>query len=287
MTSRPGRIVAVAAAAALGVALFPPPGLATRAPSARELTALAAAYVRTYDGQLPAVVGEESHEQSLHERTAGRPARDESRHLRSTVAWVHLPRLSDTVAVRDVFEIDGHRIDGGPGLESLLRAPAATLENNVRDLLNRSAAHNLAPGSRNINFPTFPLVYLRQAHVDRSRWRLPRGGPATILSFQERGRPAIVRSESGSHLRARGRFWLDAGSGQVERAEVHLKGERVTYRLHVRFAHDERLALWLPSRMEDVYERAWGFSYLRVTGTATYSNYRRFETEGRIVPPAR
>ena len=248
--------------------------------------------MRAYDQRLVAIVGDELYEQSSHERAGGLPPQDTSTRLRSTIAWVHVPRLADTVAVRDVVEVDGQPLEERTELQELLRAPAGRLESNVRHLLNRSAAYNLAPGSRNINFPTFPLVYLRQPNVGRSRWRAARDGEQAVLEFEERGRPSIVRSEIGHHLRARGRFWIDDQTGRIDRAQVRLSdGEQlvtaVSFRLDVTFEREARLEMWLPSRMDDVYERTGGDSYLRVEGAASYTNYRRFETDGRVITSPR
>ena len=275
-----------AAAAVLFLALTSPADVASRAPSARDLASRASEYVRAYDQRLVAIVGEERYEQRSRERAGGRAPDDVSQSARSRLAWVHLPRLDDTVAVREVFEIDGHAVQHSSRLEQLLKAPAAQLENVVRDLLNESAAYNLAAGSRNINFPTFPLVYLRTPNLGRSRWRSAgREGTLTVISFEERRRPTIVRSEARQNLRARGRFSIDEKTGRVERAEVRLADgqQLVTFRLEVSFSPDERLGTWLPVRMEDTYERSGAGSYLRVDGEATYSEYRRFETEGRLL----
>jgi hypothetical protein len=269
-----------AAAAVLFLVLTSPADVASRAPSARDLASRASEYVRFYDQRVVAIVGEERYEQRSRERVVGRAPDDMSQSARSRLAWVHLPRLDDTVAVREVFEIDGHAVQHSSRLEQLLKAPAAQLENVVRDLLNESAAYNLASGSRNINFPTFPLVYLRTLNLDRSRWRSAgREGTLTVISFEERRRPTIVRSGAGHNLRARGRFSIDEKTGRIERAEVRLDG----YRLEVSFSPAERLGIWLPFRMEDTYERSGRYHYLRVDGEATYSDYRRFETEGRLL----
>ena len=282
-------------------------GAARPTPSANDLTARVSEYVRVYDERLLAVVGEETYEQRTDARVRGRSAGHVDRRTRSTIAWVKLPTLYDTIAVREVLEVDGRVVHYGSRLRELLQAPERELEGNVKTLLNESAAYNLAPGSRNINFPTFPLVYLREPHRNRSRWTIDgRDGPHVVLSFEERRRPAIVRSEDGDQLPGMGRFWVDEATGRVDRLEFRIDrvatrptmtsgqsfaGDRMTeidietsYWLSVTFAADERLGLWLPQGMEDVYERRVTNSYETVTGEARYDDYRRFETKGRLLP---
>ena len=291
------RAAALSALVTAGL-LCVPGTLLSRAPSPRELSERASRYVQQLDRTLVALVGEEQYEQRSFEARGGRPPTEQRRRLQSRVAWVRLARVDDTVAVREVLASPSSR------LHDLLSAPAGELEANVRALLDESAAQNLVPGSRNINFPTFSLVYLRDAHLERSRWKTDgREGILTVLSFRERQRPSIVRSDAGHHLSAQGRFWIEELTGRVERAEVQLAGRewvgngdearprnvevRIRYRQEVGYAPDERLGVWLPSRMIDRYERTASGSVLEVTGEATYSNYRRFETRGRVVTGAR
>jgi hypothetical protein len=266
-------------------------------PSARELSKRAASYVKWYDQQLLAVVGDESYQQKLFQRG---PTQDQERTLRSTVAWVHLPGLNDTVAVREVLEIDGRPAQQSSRLHGLLTRPTEQLETDVRTLLNESAEYNLAEGSRNINFPTFALAYLRPS-AGHIKWRpAGRDNGRHVIDFEERGSKTVVRSDTGDRLRARGRIWLDDRSGRIERIDVRLVARqwiaddgpgsmdqstvsRISYRADVAFVRDERLDLWLPATMTDVYERHFGTTYLRVDGEASYSNYRRFETGGRVV----
>lgn len=333
------RTPAAASAVAAICALWLSSAIASGAQSAGSLARRASEYVKGLDAALVSIVGEERYQQWSDERS-GEEAR---RVVRSQIGWVHLARVKDTLAVREVLDVrrpgpasssvpadpvtrsgpasSSVSADPTPGtpigpsrLRELLTAPSDQLEADVRALLDESAAHNLAPGTRNINFPTFALAYLRPDHLGRSRWKIgDREGPLVILSFREHRRPALVRSETGNSLWGRGRFWIEPATGRVERCEVRLTGrERVVsasgapipgqgaatlegrpvmvefhYEQHITFAHDPRLGVWLPERMTDVYERSGGQIYLRVKGEATYSNYRRFETGGRVVTGAK
>jgi hypothetical protein len=56
------------------------------------------------------------------------------------------------------------------------------------------------------------------------------------------------------------------------------------YRIRVEFAYDGRIDLWVPVLMMEHVGRAGGvLERTDVVGEATYSNYRRYETAGRIL----
>jgi hypothetical protein len=44
----------------------------------------------------------------------------------------------------------------------------------------------------------------------------------------------------------------------------------------------DALGMWLPATMDETFEASRGYAWDQVTGHADYSNYRRFETSGRI-----
>jgi hypothetical protein len=50
----------------------------------------------------------------------------------------------------------------------------------------------------------------------------------------------------------------------------------------VTFDRDSRLDVWAPARMDERYDELSGNS---TTCTARYSNFRRFETSGRVIGP--
>ena len=58
------------------------------------------------------------------------------------------------------------------------------------------------------------------------------------------------------------------------------------YRIRVEFEYDGRIDLWVPVLMIEQFGRAGdvGFAGTGISGEATYRNYRRFETAGRILP---
>jgi hypothetical protein len=62
----------------------------------------------------------------------------------------------------------------------------------------------------------------------------------------------------------------------------------------VTFRPDARLGQWVPSEMRERYEGAWPDGgpdgeprHYEITGTATYTNFRRFDVDIRIRAPGR
>ena len=289
--------------------------------SARSLATRAAAYVRELDRQLPAIVGTEQYVQveSVHDVKVKLPrpvpercdAADlasrstltcHERHMRADIAWVPASAVDDVLAVREVVEVDGRPVRAGRLME-LLKGGSET-DRIARELLAESATYNLVEGSRNLNLPTFPLVYLRGDRGRLLKWRVEsREGTRIVLAFEEHQRPSVVKTADGRPLMATGRLWIEPESGRVERCEIRFQSKaggtrsgssgprvttRIAYSMTVFFREDARLGIWLPVRMEELYQTEEEDGRRResrdVRGVATYGNYRRYETGGRLLP---
>ncbi len=81
--------------------------------------------------------------------------------------------------------------------------------------------------------------------------------------------------------------WVEPDFGRLCRAQVLIRDGRLgvpdfTASVSVDFTRDEALRLTVPARMNEVF-----FIPPRSAGEseADYSNYRRFTTSGRLVPP--
>jgi len=97
-------------------------------------------------------------------------------------------------------------------------------------------------------------------------------------------------------MRGAGRFWIDEATGRIEEAEVQveffhrdmLRNDSIHTSFHesrITFREDAGVGLWVPERMTDAYQTGHGRDTVRVEGEASYSNYRRFRTGGRLVSP--
>jgi hypothetical protein len=97
----------------------------------------------------------------------------------------------------------------------------------------------------------------------------------------------VISDGFGGDVLSQGRVWVDPATGAVLRTELGFYGPATAYLkenlIRVDFERDSRLQLLLPREMEETY----GLDIEVVHGRASYRNYRRFETGGRLVaqPP--
>jgi hypothetical protein len=262
--------------------LAAPPARGDDPPRDRDVIARAGAGVIRLQQALPRIVARETMVQHAQaSRSAdGVPVSD--RRLVSELGWATLGHAPDLLAIRDVVEVDGAPVTTErQRLQRLLESGSATLAEAER-LLNEGARYNLTPGSRNFNLPTVVLFFLHPDTSGRFSWsrQSPRTSHPWRFTFKERDRPTIIRDGSGRPIFSRGSVDIDAGTGAVERTEVHLRFGRVEYSLTTTFATVAALGLMLPARMDEEYDTPTG----TVTGTATYDDYRQFETGGRLIP---
>ena len=156
-------------------------------------------------------------------------------------------------------------------------------------LVAQSSEHNLG-NPRTINMPGLPLELIHQRH--RSRFDITlegrdrvRGHDVVKLVFTERAAPSIVFFGGQLALLSRVHAWIDPKTGELHRAHVLFASDarlRNLPRLDVEFERDAALRLLVPTRMNEVFLLQPGGLG---TGRATYSNFRRFQTSARIVPP--
>jgi hypothetical protein len=138
---------------------------------------------------------------------------------------------------------------------------------------------------RTVNVPTLALEFLETAAQQRSRFRKAaeetvEGVRAWVVSFEERARPYLIRTPGGRDVRTKGLAWIDPDTGRVLKTQLDPQIERgLAARITTAYAPDERLRLWVPVEMQESYETASN----AIAGTATYTNFRRFETDARIL----
>jgi hypothetical protein len=258
----------------------------------KDVLARARGYVADYDRQLIAVIADERYLQAVTAASGEAFEGSRERVLDSEFAWISLPALGETIGVRDVLRVDGRTIADGVRLRTLLEHPRQDASREVLAILAESARHNIGDLFRNFNFPTFPLVYIRRGAESGLRWRADRAGRTVVLRFDEQERSTIVRTIDGRPTRGSGRFTVDRASGRVLACDIRLRlpdepaSRLQEYRIWVEFAHDERLDLWVPVRMIEQAGRAGGAALpdAGLRGEATYRNYRRYETTGRLLP---
>lgn len=259
-------------------------GVLWQAASLEEILERAAVYAQGYQRDFTSVVAEEHYVQTVTRRGGG----VERRTLRSDFMLLRgdagrAPWLS----FRDVFEVDGTAVAGERGrLERWLRDSRASFASRARALALDQARYNIGDVVRTINVPLLPLEFLARENQDRFRFRLRgretvMGTETVVVTFEERRKPTLIRTPDGDDVPANGTFWIEPSSGRVLETDLRT-GEsgrgQVRTRIVVTYQPNERLNMLVPSSMEETYLAARE----TITGTARYSNYRRFETDVRI-----
>jgi hypothetical protein len=183
--------------------------------------------------------------------------------------------------------------DRAERLQALFRDSSAMRLEQTRRIATENARFNVGPIRRTINDPAVVLALLDA--TDGTRMRFSKAGDTTvdgiaawILKFDERRRPTLIRSLTGHDEPAKGRAWVDPATGRLMRAELTIDAppepfgpvthSGFTATIAVDFAAEPRLGLWVPSKMTERY------SSLPCSGEATYTNYRTFTVQTRIVP---
>jgi len=176
----------------------------------------------------------------------------EARVLVSEFALVRVRDADRTLwlAFRDVVEVDGRAVrDRQERLQRLFRAPPADALAQARAIAFESARYNIGDVMRTVNVPTLALEFLEPAAQKRSRFRKVReelvdGVRAWVVSFEERARPAIIRTARGKDVKTKGLAWIDPDAGRILRIEIDPQLQRgLTARITTTYAPDARLGL--------------------------------------------
>jgi hypothetical protein len=258
--------------------------LAADQPSQKTVLERGGANVAAMAAALPTIVATETFDQTLR----GQGVAESSRRLVAEFAWVRVPGDVEPIAVRDVVEVDGRVVADRARLAALLHGDRRASWADARAILEEGARYNLAHGSRNFNLPTVALFFLHPDRQSRFKWaRRSSNEPAVWeFEFRERDRPTVIRLSRGDAddrldpVYSRGRIRVDPVTGIVQRTVLELTLVRVRYTLTTEFAPVAAVDLVVPVRLTERYETPEEI----VTGTATYTNYRRFQTTGRLLP---
>jgi hypothetical protein len=255
----------------------------------------AADYVADYHEKLSSIVAEERYVQrsgsglgpGLPGPQTGPAGVDERRLISDFVIVRGFGVGSPWIGVREVLEVDGRPIEGEHGrLEALLSDARGNQAGRLRALADAQASYNLGDLYRTINVPTMPLEFLLRDRQDRFRFKHSgsaelHGARLWTVTYEERVRPTLIRTPEGRDVVSTGVFWIDPGTGAVHRSELRA-GENLGRRLRsiilVSYARNDRFEMLLPDDMNELYITP----RTQIEGHATYSRFRRFETEVKI-----
>jgi hypothetical protein len=221
----------------------------------------------------------------VQRHTRKRDRTTEERTLRSELAIVKAARADEGwFAIRDILEVDGHPVEESARIRELLDAPRDRVREAALAIAVEQMQYNLGDVYRTINVPTLPLQFLLPHRQGRFRFRLTeRAGPeqpGVSIAYDERERSTIIRTPNGRNVVSRGTLWIEPASGRVLKTELvttEPRGLQAT--ITVTYEHDARLGFLVPVSMQESYVTAES----EIAATATYRNFRRFETGSRIV----
>lgn len=243
--------------------------------------ARAGAFVARYTDELPRLVATETLTQDVTGPIV-RPLEQTHRQSVAEFGWVAVPGEPEAIGVRDVIEVDGRPVGSERArLVDLLHGSEGARWSQARVLLEEGARYNLVPGSRNFNLPTVVMFFLHPDRRTRFSWTRQSlaSAPVWELEFRERSRQTVIRKGDGRPIVSRGRVWIEAATGAILRTDLELEFDDVAYALTTRFEHVAALDLVLPTRLDERYTTPDEI----VTGAATYTNYRRFQTGARLI----
>jgi hypothetical protein len=251
------------------------------------------AYLADYEPKLSELIADEAMTQEIpaaalrllrnRVSTSASPSR---RRLASEVAFIALPN-GGWLGFRHVKTVNNVKVhDSEASLGGVLQKSALEA---ARELLDSSAAHNLGL-PRTTNLPNLPLEFLHARNRKRLLPRLDgedtvRGVRTSRIVLLERMTPSLIRNpNTGDDMPSVIRAWVDQ-RGRLMRAEVKTfpgpKAMEVAENtIVVEFAENKSLAMLVPVQMREKFPITTEY---RGSSVATYSNFRRFTTSGRIV----
>jgi hypothetical protein len=237
-----------------------------------------------------------------------RADRLQRRRLRSDLLLVRPKDDVTWVQFRDVFEVDGRSVrDREERLTKLFLRSDISGSEQVRQVVAESTRYNIGH-TRTMNVPLLPLSVLDAASQPRFHFTVaeqgdegrPRIGNATVAStpafrvtaevwivhFEERQRPTLVRTTGDADIFSRGRFWIEPATGRVLMGEMITEDDRIRGELVVSYQTEGLQGQLVPLELRERYSE--GVRRATTTGTATYSNFRRFQVQAEeTISPVR
>jgi hypothetical protein len=254
--------------------------LASQAADVTGIVDRATAYVDQFQMEFGSVVSEERYQQRVRSGFGLRSSQNSGPSdtvLVSDFLLVQVPG-EGWMPFRDVFERDGSKLrDREDRLAALfLKGSDRPALAQARRIMDESARYNIGNIERNINTPTLVLQFLTPLHKYRFRFVVAgQVNGQTLVEFTETERPTFISTAGGRDLPVSGRFWADSETGVVTKTELDAVDTSVAAHITVTYRRDEALGMLVPARMEERYQRPGDSA--RITGTATYSRFRRFQ----------
>ena len=272
-------------------------------PTLADVLARVGDYVVRYENELSGIVAEEHYTQVGD--VSDRPHLTK-RELKSDLLLVRAEGTDGEgfVQFRDVFEVDGDAVrDRSERLVKLFVNPTVAAKNRAIEIMRESSRYNIGSIDRNVNVPVLALSFMHPRYQPRFKFTMdaagagvPKGMPKAsnfaiavdvhVLSFREVGSPPLIDSrDRRGAARSQGRVWVEPDTGRVLMTEIIIETPSVRSTTQVSYQSEPLLGFLVPVEMREQYA-ARKRNY-RLSGTATYGNFRQFtvRTDEAIVPP--
>ena len=264
-----------------------------------------AQYVQKFEQDFAIVISDEHYEQKEVLKFESGRATSLVRTIGSEMLFAWLPERQSWLTVRNVLMVDGAAVPDSKGrLDAAFALPEPARLGRLRRLRDEGARFNVGRIYRNFNDPTLVLQLLDAKNQSRFAFTVvgvekANGIDAWKLSFIERSTPTLLQTNTRDLLSS-GLVWVARSDGTVARTKLTLKDaiENTTADLLVDYGRNPNLGIFVPIRMAETYFQQrvanlagsgmpfrFGVTTERIECVATYSNFRRFETSGRVVVP--
>ena len=255
-------------------------------PSADQLARRAGEYIRAYQNEFRFLVADETSVQRVVIPAGPGGAPSQTRSTRGEMFIAFLDAQHHWSAVHDVMDVDGVPVADRIAPAELLRQEG--FASTVARVLAQNERFNIGPVRRNFNDPMLALLLFDPDRRSRSRYSrtaIEQTGfteRLATVAFRERDRPTLVRDSKRQSVFASGEAVIDANTGVVRQTMVTFKHDDIYAELHTEFAWNDKVRLWVPVRFSERYSK--GNQQNVTLCESRYTNYRRFEVSGRLLP---
>jgi len=286
--------------------LAAPTAQAGSLPAPGQILARVGDYVRRFETDFAIIISDERYDQKdVVIGDNGRLRSRAQRAIRSETLFAWVPEQQAWLTARNVLTVDGATVpDSKTRLDAALAENTPDTRARLRRLRDEGARFNVGRIYRNFNDPTLVMQYLDPTYQPRFAFTLLSadrigGVDAWKIAFAERSKPTLIQTPTVD-LVSTGTVWVGRADGSVVRTMLTVEDvlSNTTAQIDVDYRLDPKLGIRVPVRMSETYEQqaleniapAGAPQRLatrreRIECVATYSNYRRFETSGRLVSP--
>jgi hypothetical protein len=264
-----------------------------RDPELKALLANAARYVLGYRKLCRDLVAEERMIQKEYDRKG--KLKNERRFI-SDYLFVTIPSDPNwTVEFRDVISIDGKAVPRkNQKLLELFRKRSSSSLEEARKVTRESTKYNLGR-ERISNMVNFCLSFLsptfqRVIDYEFANLESPQESDRIVLQFRELTDQTALRAvtpQGKKPIHSQGRIWLSKPDSKVLKVDFTFKREDETNPIAGRYLSEYKPgtdSLLLPNRFEEYFYDTKDPERLLFESVATYSNFRHFSVDIRILP---